>query len=146
MSVEYVLKEDITYWEIKSLPELYKKENMENFANDIMKKIIKRDNKADEFKRSGQDVILRVVPIKLPFVPGSSLSLEFMKAVADLGESKVFNSHTMQKILQFKWKKVKWLGYTFSLVFCIYLAMITFIQKWWIVLMWFFIQVSIEGF
>jgi len=68
---------------------------MEQFASDIMKRIIKRDNKADEFKRSGQDVILRVIPIKLPFVPGSTLSLEFMKAVADLGESKVFNSHTM---------------------------------------------------
>ena len=44
---------------------------------------------------SGQDIVLRTVPIKLPFVPGSRDSLEFMRAVADLGESKVFNSQTM---------------------------------------------------
>ena len=95
----YVLKADITFWEITSLPELYKKENMGKFVSNTMTKVIKRENKSDEFKMSGQDVIIRTVPIKLPFVPGSNLSLEYMRAVADLGQSKVFNSLTMQRVL-----------------------------------------------
>ena len=36
-SVKYVLRKDICYWEIESLSKLYKKENMEKFANGILK-------------------------------------------------------------------------------------------------------------
>jgi heme/copper-type cytochrome/quinol oxidase subunit 4 len=76
--------------------------------------------------------------------PGSKDSKELLKTITEVGASEVFNSLTIQNLLDYKLKKVLPIGITILVFYVLWLVFQTFYPKWYIVLIFFVLQLVQE--
>jgi len=82
--------------------------------------------------------------IKWDFVPGSSESIELLKALQSRGTAGIFQSKMIKSMLEYKFRQVQWLAYVFISLYGVYLLPITFWQNVWLMLGWSIFHIVIE--
>jgi len=123
--------------EIASLDDL-KKKNERIKMKDAMIKETKQKNIPS--------IDLQFTFLRLPLVPGSEKSKMLLSTLDSLGDSEVFETHLIRNMLDYKWEKVRWLGYLFTILYFTYLIMAVYSDDWEVVLGWLIYFVLIEAY
>jgi hypothetical protein len=72
----------------------------------------------------------------LPLVPGSKYSISMHETLSKSKDNVVFTSIPIQRLLDHKWHKVKFLAHLLTFVYALYLVSITFVHHWANILFW----------
>jgi hypothetical protein len=86
----------------------------------------------------------KIINCRLDLEPGSAQSRKFHQKLEDLEHSDVMHTETLTRILQYKWKRVEFIGHSLICFYLLYLIMIHVFPRWECILPWSIIHIAHE--
>ena len=117
-----MLKDDVCFYELKKVTEMKLKSKRDDIKNEVA--VIDTSTHNDESVENLQSN-LTVIAFKLPFVAGSKESMKLLICLCSLGDSEIFSTTLVQRILSHKWLKVRKIGYILTFIYVLYIISLT---------------------